>query len=117
MADDKNKGSNAEKLTTLLDFDPAKRPSLTQELFGEVVKEIKEERAKEAKVKAKEQLVKAMQIRESMAKAEKDFNGQKQKMEKELGKVLNQIQGILSGKCPEENQEGKEEEKECPAEA
>jgi len=102
MGDEKNKASNAEKLTTLLDFDPAKRPTLTQELFGEVVKEIKEERAKEAKTKAKEQLVKAMQLREQMAKADKDFNGQKQKMEKELGKVLNQIQGILSGKCPEE---------------
>jgi hypothetical protein len=105
MGDDKNKATNSEKLASLLEFDAAKRPTLTQELFGEVVKEIKEERAKDAKAKAKEQLVKAMQLREQMSKAEKDFNGQKQKMEKELGKVLNQIQGILSGKCPEENQE------------
>jgi hypothetical protein len=101
----------------MLKFDAAKRPTLTQELFGEVVKEIQEERAKDAKAKAKEQLVKAMQIREHMAKAEKDFSSQKQKMEKELGKILNQIQGILSGKCPEESQEcEKEEGKECLAE-
>jgi hypothetical protein len=97
-----NKKTNSDKLQDMLDFDAAKRPTLTQELFGEVVKEIKEERAKDAKAKAKEQLVKAMQIREGMAKAAKDFNNQQQKMEKELGKVLNQIQGILSGKCPEE---------------
>lgn len=101
MSDEKK--TNADKLNEILTFDPAKRTSLTQELFGEVVKEIKEERAKEAKVKAKEQLIKAMQLREQMVKAEKDFNNQKQKMEKELGKVMNQIQGILSGKCPEEN--------------
>ena len=106
--------ANADKLQSLLDFDAAKRPTLTQELFAEVVKEIQEERAKDAKVKAKEQLVKAMQLREQMAKAKKDFEGQHNKMEKELGKVLNQIQGILSGKCPEENQEceKKDEKKE-----
>lgn len=113
MADEKK--ANSEKLTEMLEFDAAKRPTLTQELFGEVVKEIREERVKDAKVKAKEQLVKAMQLREQMSKAEKDFNSQKQKMEKELGKVLNQIQGILSGKCPEENQECEKKEEECPS--
>lgn len=103
MGDDKNKKpTNSDKLATMLEFDAAKRPTLTQELFGEVVKEIREERAKDAKTKAKEQLIKAMQIREGMAKAAKDFNNQQQKMEKDLGKILNQIQGILSGKCPEE---------------
>jgi hypothetical protein len=114
-----NKQSNSDKLAAMLEFDAAKRPTLTGELFGEVVKEIKEERAKDAKAKAKEQLVKAMQIREGMAKAEKEFNGQKQKMEKELGKVLNQIQGILSGKCPEEGKECEKEEssEEAAAEA
>lgn len=117
MGDNQQKQTNSDKLNSILEFDAAKRPTLTQELFGEVVKEIREERAKDAKAKAKEQLVKAMQIREGMAKAEKDFNNQKQKMEKELGKVLNQIQGILSGKCPDENKEGENEEKECPAEA
>lgn len=105
--------NSVEKLSDLLTFDPAKRSTLTQELFGEVVAEIKEERAKEAKIKAKEQLIKAMQLREQMAKAEKEFNNQKQKMEKELGKVLGQIQGILSGKCPEEN--NSEEKQECAA--
>lgn len=101
---------NSDKLQELLEFDPAKRPTLTQELFSEVVKEIREERAKDAKTKAKEQLVKAMQVREQMVKAKKEFEGQYNKMEKELGKTLNQIQGILSGKCPEENQECEKKE-------
>lgn len=101
---DEKKLTNADKLATLLEFDAAKHPTLTQELFGEVVKEIREERVKGAKIKAKEQLVKAMQLREQMSKAVKDFNGQQQKMERELGKILNQIQGILNGKCPDENQ-------------
>ena len=97
--------TNAEKLQELLNFDPAKRPTLTQELFAEVVKEITDERVKTAKIKAKEELVKASQLREQMVKVKKEFENQYNKMEKDLGKMLNQIQGILSGKPPEEEKE------------
>lgn len=97
--------TNADRLQELLTFDAAKKQNLTQELMSEVVKEITEERVKEAKSRAKEQLVKAMQLREQMAKAKRDFDNQHQKMEKELGKIMNQIQGILTGRCPEENKE------------
>lgn len=113
MADEKNRSNNSDKLATMLAFDAAKSPTLTQALFGEVVKEIQEERAKDAKSKAKEQLVKAMQIREQMVKASKEFGNQQQRMEKELGKVLNQIQGVLSGRYHEEHQDcDKEDNKE-----
>lgn len=97
----KNK-SNTEKLIELMTFDPVKQPGLTSGLFSEVLKEITDERAKEGKAKAKELLVKAMDLRRQMSKAEKDFNNQKQKFDKELGKFLNQINGMLSGKAPEE---------------
>jgi CRISPR/Cas system CSM-associated protein Csm2 small subunit len=105
MGDNK---TNSDKLQELLTFDAAKKHNLTQELMSEVVKEITEERVKEAKTRAKEQLVKAMQLREQMAKAKRDFDNQYQKMEKELGKIMNQIQGILTGKNPDP-EEAKEE--------
>jgi hypothetical protein len=90
---DQQKKCASDRLQELLGFDAAKRGTLTSELFGEVVKEIQEERAKEAKSRAKEHLVKAMQLREQMEKARKDFENQYKKFEKELGSVLNQVQG------------------------
>jgi DNA replication protein DnaD len=90
--------TNGERLQEMLGFDPVGKAGLTQDLFSEVVKEIQEERTKEAKAKAKEYLIKAMQLREQMEKAKRDFDTQYKKFEKELGKVLNQIQGILTGK-------------------
>jgi len=115
MADTVSK--SAEKLEGLLGFDPAKRGTL--ELFKEVVQEISKERTDKAKAQdeaarwlnrqaAKEHLTKAISLREGMVKAEKDFNKEKQKFEKELGKVMNQIQGILPGKEPQEEGECKE---------
>jgi hypothetical protein len=46
-----------------------------------------------------------MQLREQMVKVKREFENQYNKMEKDLGKMLNQIQGILSGKPPEEEKE------------
>ena len=105
---DQRKPTSSDKLQELLGFDAAKKGTLTSELFGEVVKEIQEERAKKAKEQAKEHLVKAMALREQMEKARKDFEGQAKKFDKELGKVLNQIQGILTGRNPDEEKEEKE---------
>jgi hypothetical protein len=104
---DKN---SAERLQEMLGFDAARKGNLSQEVLGEALKEIQEERAKEGKVKAKEQLVKAMQIREQMDKASKEFNKQQQKMDKELCKILSQIEGNLRGQavCDEEEEKDKE---------
>lgn len=109
-------GSAGERLTTLLTFDPSKKHQITADLFAEVVKEIKEERGKEAKAKAKEHLVKAMALKEQMDKARRDFSAADKKFEKELGKMLNQIHGMLSGKSPEEvEEESKEKDPACTA--
>lgn len=107
---DTSVSKSAEKLEGLLGFDPTKRGTLTQELFKEVVQEISKERTDKAKAQAKEHLTKAIQLREGMVKAEKDFNKEKQKFEKELGKVMNQIQGILTGKEPQEEVECEKKE-------
>lgn len=112
---EQQRSTSGMKLQELLGFDPIKKGTLTSELFSEVVKEIQEERLKEAKVRAKEHLVKAIGLREQMEKARRDFANQEKKFEKELGKVLNQIQGILSGKNPDEEKEESEGAKEGEA--
>lgn len=92
----------SNKLEGLLGFDPTKRETLTQELFKEVVQEISKERTDKAKAQAKEHLTKAIQLREGMVKARRDFDREDKKFEKELGKVMNQIQGVLTGQEPHE---------------
>lgn len=110
---DQPKLSSGAKLQELLGFDPTKRGTLSANLFSEVVKEIADERHKEAKARAKEHLVKAIQLREQMAKARKDFDAQDKKFEKELGRVLSQIQGILSGNDSPSPDDEECEKKEC----
>lgn len=98
--------TNSDKLFDILKFDASKKgSSITNDVFQEVVKEITDERMKEAKVKAKEHLLKAMQLREQMERARKDFDALYKKSEKELGKVLNQVESMLSGKPVEEEQQ------------
>ena len=108
MADATSK--HVEKLTELLGFDPVKRSTLTQDLFKEVVSDISKDRIDKAKAQAKDLLTKALQLRDQKDKCEKDFAKEMKKFDKELGKVMNQIQGLLSGKEPQE--EGGEGEKE-----
>lgn len=76
MADEKTTNSSADKLQGYLGFDPVKSSTISQDLFKEVVGEIQLERANEAKIKAKELLIKAMEIQRQMHKAKKDFENQ-----------------------------------------
>lgn len=83
----------------------ARQGSLSQDLFGEVIKEIKEERAKANKVKAREYLEKAMDLWKQKEKAEREFRAALVKIDKELGKTLNQIEGMLSGRPAQDEAE------------
>lgn len=104
-----NKPSAAEKLTELLGFDPNKRPSLGQKggkLFTEALADIVKERDEKAKAAATELFRKAIQLSDERNKARKAFQQADQKFEKELGKVLNQIQSLVNGTEPQpENNE------------
>jgi hypothetical protein len=102
---------NVQKLSKMLGFNPDKKSNITQDALTEAVKEINEERIKEVKVKAKDLLIKAMQLREQKVKLDRDYAGQSKKFDKELGKILKQIEGALSGKTAEEiDEEMKKEE-------
>lgn len=90
---------NVERLVDVLGFDPAKGGGADNAIIQEALQEIKDEQAKAKKAKAKEQLLKAAELRKKMVEAERQFEGQKKKFDKELGKVLNQIEAMASGKC------------------
>lgn len=101
-------GNSAERLEKLIGFDAAKRLNVTKELFGELVDDIKKERLEKAKISAREQLVKAIELREQMVKVEKEFENNRRKFEKELGKLLNSLEASLNGQQPPTEEEPQE---------
>ena len=105
--------NSSERLESVLGFDPAKPQGVTGDLLKEVVGEIQKERLAKAKVAAKEQIVKAMELRERMYKSKKEFDNQFAKFEKELGKMMNKLESSLNGgrvetQEPQEDQETSE---------
>lgn len=102
MSDKKDTGERLEKL---VGFDAAKHPSITNEVFKEVLADLHKERAEKAKAQATEQIRKALELREKMVKAEREFNKQKQKFDQELGKLLNRLEAQLNGSGGAEEQE------------
>lgn len=83
--------SNTEKLLGQLGFDPAKKPTLTDDILKEALKELEDTRKKETLEKARELIRKAVELRQQAFRAEQDFNKQKKKFDDELGKLLNQL--------------------------
>jgi hypothetical protein len=104
-----------DRLSDVLGFDPTKRPMLKDgkagKLFQDTLAELTKERDEKAKTQAKEIITKAIGLADEWKKAEKQFMQNKAKFVKELGKLLNQLNGMLSGKEPEpEAKEGTNEE-------
>jgi hypothetical protein len=97
--------NSTERLKTLVGFDPAQRPKVTDDIFKEVMQDINEERAAIAKDKARTLLTQAFELREQMVKARSDFERQEKKFEKELGKILNRLESELRGSPPAEEAE------------
>jgi hypothetical protein len=87
--------SQLERLTKLAGFDPAKRPKVTDEILKEVMGEIQEKREELARKRARDLMEQALKLHEEMEKEEKEFIRQKAKFNKELGKILNQLEGDL----------------------
>jgi len=114
------KPSNTDKLLDLLggkDKDPAKRPTLTDEILKKALDELEEKRTEQALEKARELIGKAVELRQQAYKAEQEFNRNKAKFDKELGKLLNQLrtgvdQAIQGAEDKEEDGQGLTQEAE-----
>lgn len=89
------KKSASQELKDMMGFDATKQENISNELFAEVLDELKEKRTQEAKEKARGLLKKAVELQNKLDQLERDFRGQTQKFEKELGKILNSIKGDL----------------------
>lgn len=98
--------ASPERFKRVLGFDPGKRQSLTGELFQELVNEAQEERLEKAKEAARGKLRKLMELREQVVALEKKFNGERQKFDKQIHSLFNEIEGNLSGRpAPTEDSE------------
>lgn len=90
--------ASPERFKRVLGFDPGKKQSLTGELFKELVNEAQEERLEKAKEAARGKLRKLMELREQVVVLEKKFNGERQKFDKQIHSLFNEIEGNLSGR-------------------
>ena len=93
-------------LCTRLGFAPARQPTGDGKVLASVIEEIQKERETKVRGQLKELMVKAMDVRTTIDKARKAFDGESRKYEKELGKILNEIDRLASGKpAPEATEE------------
>jgi NTP pyrophosphatase (non-canonical NTP hydrolase) len=86
-----DKTSNIDRLRNMVSFDPTKQPKCSTDLFQEIVGEIQKERNEKAREKASGLLRRALEVAEGMAKLDREYNANKAKFDKELGKLLNQL--------------------------
>ena len=97
--------NNYERLEKLCGFDPTKKLNATGKLLEEVAKELREEREAKAKESARDQLRKAVELREKMHNVRREFEGQTAKFDKELGQLLSRLEVGLRGVQPVEKEE------------
>lgn len=98
--------SSQEQLVGLLGFDPLKE-TITKDVLQEAMKELQEEKTKNAKVKSKELLSKAVELHDQMTRAKREFDGKQKKFEKELGKLVRRISAYANGQePPQDNDDG-----------
>lgn len=96
MSDDK--ADNVKRLVERMGFDPAARPSASEGLFKEVLDELQKERDLKAKAALKTQLEEAVKLREEMRRIDNEYKKQSSNFNKQLGKLLNSLEGSLRGR-------------------
>jgi hypothetical protein len=79
------------------------------DVLKEALKEVAKEQGEERKKKAKEQIVKALDLKRQMDDAERQFNSQKKKWDKELGKTLARLNNMAQNRPVDEGLSDKEE--------
>ncbi len=104
MADTPN--SNTKRLDELL------APHRTEmNVLSEALKEIDEEDGKKRKQEAKDLVRQALELQKQLKTTERNFNKEKAKFEKQLGKLLNRINAMAKGEAPPEDEDEKKDEK------
>jgi len=92
------------RLIRVLKYDPTKRQSLTGNVLQEVFDDVNKERINKAKEDTKVLISKAIEMTRQKADIDKTYRNTSQKFEKDLGKVMNQIEAMVNGKEQPEQQ-------------
>lgn len=101
--------ASPERFDRVMGFDPAKKQSLTKDLFDDLLKEAKEERLEKAKEAARGKLRKLMELREQAVEVEKKFNKERNKLDGQIHKLFNEIEGSLNGRPASDDESSTEE--------
>ena len=80
------------------------------DVLTEALKEVAKEQGEERKRKAKEMIVKALDLKRQMDEAERNFNAQKKKWDKELGSALSRLGNMARNRPLDEGLSEKTEE-------
>ena len=90
-----------KSLEEIIGFNPTKRPTPTATLFAEVAADLNKERVEKAKTQAKELITKAIDLTTQRDELEKKFRKEVERFDKELGKLMGQIDQLSQGKEPQ----------------
>jgi hypothetical protein len=82
------------------------------DVLKEALKEVSKEDAEKKKDAAKELIRKALELQGRMDTAERTFNSEKKKFDKELGKTLNRLRNMAAGRPLDEGEKKDDDEKE-----
>lgn len=88
--------------------DLTKHPSVTQEVLREVLTELQDKQREQAKEKAHQLLAQCVELQKKKNQAEREFQAAQKKFDKELGKLLSQLERSLGGQPEQPEQEAEE---------
>jgi len=91
-----------EELSNVLGHNPTKEPGITKDAFAEILTELQAERKEKAKVKARETVVKAVELAKQMSKARREFEKIEAGFNKELTQLLGQLRSAVNGQPAKE---------------
>ena len=75
------------------------------DVLREALNKVSKEEAEKKKESAKVLIRKALELQSRMEQAERTFNSEKKKFDKELGKTLNRLNNMASGKSIDDNED------------
>lgn len=90
--------SASEDIQKILGFNPAKTPGPNKSAIDKAVAKLLVAREEKSAAAAEELLTKAIGLAEQLAAIEKEFKKKKEAVEKEIQKLVSQVQNALSGR-------------------
>ena len=108
--DNNDKRDNFAELSSLLGFNPSNNQAPTKDILTKVMDTIREERSKAAQAHAEKVLRQAMDLHQQAQAAQRRYEGERAKFNKELGKLVSTLKRMTAGQPePEPEADGSQE--------